>query len=53
MLDTQGPEFDRTLNAVTRKLTNEALRDMNAAVDLEKRRPAEVARQFLEKNGLL
>jgi osmoprotectant transport system substrate-binding protein len=49
----QGPEFARTLNAVTTKLTNEALREMNAEVDLEHRSPVDVARQFLRANGLL
>ena len=53
VLAAQGPVFARTLNAVTTKLTNEALRDMNAAVDLERRSPAEVAREFLRKHELL
>jgi osmoprotectant transport system substrate-binding protein len=53
VLREQGPEFARTLNAVSAKLTNDALQSMNAAVDLRKQRPADVARRFLLRNGLL
>jgi osmoprotectant transport system substrate-binding protein len=49
----EGPEFRRTLNAVSAKLTNAALQRMNAAVDLSKQKPADVARRFLQQNGLL
>src|SRR3954452_12376936 len=53
VLREEGPEFARTLNAVSAKLTNEALQRMNAAVDLRKEKPADVARRFLLQNGLL
>src|SRR3954462_8634710 len=53
VLREQGPEFARMLNAVSAKLTNEALQRMNAAVDLRKQKPADVARHFLLQNGLL
>jgi osmoprotectant transport system substrate-binding protein len=53
MLRRQGPAFAVTLNAVTAKLTNDALQQMNAAVDLDKQRPAAVARRFLRARGLL
>jgi osmoprotectant transport system substrate-binding protein len=53
VLREQGPEFARTLNAVSARLTNDALRGMNAAVDLRKQKPADVARSFLLQNGLL
>ena len=53
VLSEQGPEFSRTLNAVSAKLTNDALQKMNAAVDLKKRKPADVARDFLRASGLL
>jgi osmoprotectant transport system substrate-binding protein len=52
-LDAMGPEFQDTMNAVTSKLTNEALQKMNGAVDLDKQKPADVAKQFLQANGLL
>ncbi len=53
VLRRQGPEFKRLVNAISAKLTNRALRKMNAAVDLDGRKPAEVAREFLMENGLL
>ena len=52
VLREQGPEFARTLNAVSAKLTNDALQGMNAAVDLRNQKPADVARRFLVQNGL-
>ncbi len=50
---TQGPAFAETLNAVSATLTNEAMQKMNAAVDLDKRKPAAVAKKFLEANDLV
>ena len=52
VLREQGPEFARTLNAVSAKLTNDALQGMNAAVDLRKQKPADVARRFLLQHDL-
>ena len=52
-LKAQGPEFAATLNAVSAKLTEEAMRRMNAAVDIDKRKPAAVAKAFLEANQLV
>src|SRR3954464_11530477 len=53
VLRAQGPQFARTLNTVSAKLTNEALQNMNAAVDLRKQKPADVDRRFLQQHGLL
>jgi osmoprotectant transport system substrate-binding protein len=52
VLSAQGPAFAETLNAVSSKLTVEAMRKMNAAVDLDKQDPAKVADSFLKANGL-
>ena len=52
VLNAQGSDFADTLNAVSAKLTTEAMQKMNAAVDLDKQKPAEVAKQFLQANGL-
>jgi osmoprotectant transport system substrate-binding protein len=52
VLREQGPAFARTLDAVSAKLTNNALRNMNAAVDLASEKPASVAARFLRQNGL-
>jgi osmoprotectant transport system substrate-binding protein len=53
VLKAQGPEFATTLNAVSAKLTNEAMQKMNGAVDLDKKAPGAVAKAFLEANSLL
>ncbi|MEA2149433.1 MAG: osmoprotectant transport system substrate-binding protein [Solirubrobacteraceae bacterium] len=53
VLDAQGPEFTRILNAVSAKLTNDAMQSMNAAVDISKKKPAVVAQTFLKANGLV
>jgi osmoprotectant transport system substrate-binding protein len=52
VVTAQGPAFAQTLNAVSAKLTVEAMRKMNAAVDLDKQDPAKIADQFLKANGL-
>jgi osmoprotectant transport system substrate-binding protein len=53
VLRRQGPEFERRVNKITENITNRALRKMNGAVDLDGRKPAEVAREFLLEEGLL
>ena len=35
------------------KLTTDAMRKMNAQVDIDGMEPADVAKQFLEREGLL
>lgn len=52
-LKQQGPAFAQTLNAVSIKLTTQAMQHMNAQVDLEHHTPANVAQAFLMANGLL
>ena len=52
VLRRQGPEFGRTLDTVSARLTDEALRRMNAAVDLKGRAPEAVAEEFLRDQGL-
>ena len=52
VLNAQGTDFSDILNAVSAKLTTEAMQKMNAAVDLDKQKPADVAKQFLAANGL-
>ena len=52
VLAAEGPEFTQILNAVSAKLTTQAMQQMNAAVDLDKNSPAAVAKKFLQANGL-
>lgn len=53
VLASQGPEFARVINAVTARLSTQALRVMNASVDLDRQAPRTVAAQFLRANGLI
>jgi osmoprotectant transport system substrate-binding protein len=48
-----GQEFMDIINSVNALLTEEAMTSMNAAVDLDKKKPADVAQQFLQANELL
>jgi osmoprotectant transport system substrate-binding protein len=48
-----GPEFFAVIDDVSGLLTNDAMITMNKAVVLDKQDEAEVARSFLEANGLL
>jgi osmoprotectant transport system substrate-binding protein len=53
VLGAEGPGFARTVNAVSAKLTTAAMRRLNAAVEVQKRTPAEAAHDFLRAQGLL
>jgi osmoprotectant transport system substrate-binding protein len=48
----EGPVFTRTVDAVSARLSVQAMRRMNAAVELDKRRPADVAHDFLRASRL-
>ena len=48
-----GQEFMDVVNSVNKLLTEDAMTSMNAAVDLDKKKPADVAKAFLEANNLL
>jgi osmoprotectant transport system substrate-binding protein len=48
-----GARFVNTVNAVSAKLTLNAIVAMNKAVSVDKKSPARVAKQFLQANGLL
>jgi osmoprotectant transport system substrate-binding protein len=47
------PRLRAAIDAVSAKLTTQAMRRMNGAVDLDRRTPREVATQFLTSQGLL
>jgi osmoprotectant transport system substrate-binding protein len=48
-----GEKYMSVVNAVNRELSQSAMIGMNGQVDLEKRNPADVARQFLQQRGLV
>jgi len=47
-----GQDFMDVINSVNSLLTEEAMTSMNAAVDLDKKKPADVAKAFLDANNL-
>lgn len=53
LVDTLGSEFTDTVDAVTALLTDEAIIAMNSAVAIDQQPEADVAKQFLQENGLL
>ncbi|MHB8693519.1 MAG: ABC transporter substrate-binding protein [Solirubrobacteraceae bacterium] len=53
VLSAEGPAFARTINRVTRLLTLQVMRHLNAQVDIGNQTPAAVARAFLLKHGLV
>ncbi|MBS1871064.1 MAG: hypothetical protein JSS99_15535 [Actinobacteria bacterium] len=52
VLRETGPAFAQTLDAVSGALTTSAMQELNAAVGLDGKSPADVARQFLQAHGL-
>jgi osmoprotectant transport system substrate-binding protein len=48
-----GSSFTKTVNAVSAKLTQDAMVAMNKAVVVDKQSPAAVAKAFLKANGLV
>ena len=52
VLEAHGDGLRDTVDAVSRKLTTNAMRKMNGDVDLRKRKPAAVADEFLRASGL-
>jgi osmoprotectant transport system substrate-binding protein len=48
-----GPNFAKTVDAVSTKLTNAAIIAMNSAVAIDQKQPAAIAKQFLKENGLI
>jgi osmoprotectant transport system substrate-binding protein len=53
LLDRAPADFEETINAVSEKLTEDAIIEMNKAVAIDQQPEREVARQFLDANGLL
>jgi osmoprotectant transport system substrate-binding protein len=52
VIKAEGPAFAATINRVSALLTVQAIRQLNAAVDIYNEDPAAVAQQFLAAHGL-
>jgi osmoprotectant transport system substrate-binding protein len=53
VLAQEGPEFQQTLNDVSKLLTTDAIVAMNKAVQIDQKDPGEVAKAFLQANNML
>jgi glycine betaine/choline ABC-type transport system substrate-binding protein/ABC-type proline/glycine betaine transport system permease subunit len=51
--DAAGPDFQKTVDAVTSGLTTEVMQELNSRVDLDKETPAKVASEYLKEAGYL
>jgi len=47
------PELEEVLNKLAGRIDDSKMAELNAAVDLDKREPKDVAREFLEEEGLI
>jgi len=48
-----GPDFAETIEAVQENLTLEVMQELNARVDIDKEKPADAARSYLEEFGYI
>lgn len=53
VVDTHGEEVLEILDAISAALTEDALIELNAQVEIEQREPRAVAQEWLEANGLI
>jgi osmoprotectant transport system substrate-binding protein len=51
--DQAGADFEKTITLLQEQLTAENMQELNARVDLDKKAPATVAREYLTETGLI
>jgi osmoprotectant transport system substrate-binding protein len=51
--DKAGPDLAKTVDLIQEQLTDENMQELNARVDLDRKDPAEVAREYLTETGLI
>ncbi|HET8754441.1 MAG TPA: glycine betaine ABC transporter substrate-binding protein [Solirubrobacteraceae bacterium] len=51
--DKAGPDLAKTIDLIQEELTDENMQELNARVDLDKKDPAEVAKEYLTETGLI
>jgi osmoprotectant transport system substrate-binding protein len=51
--DQAGPDLERTVELLQRDLTAEAMQELNARVDLDRKTPEQVAGEYLRETGLV
>ena len=53
VIEKAGPDLETTVEMVNEELTDEAMQELNARVDLDKETPEDVAAAYLEETGLV
>jgi osmoprotectant transport system substrate-binding protein len=53
VIDKAGPDLQKTVDLVTKGLTDDVMQELNARVDLDKETPEDVAAQYLKESGLV
>jgi glycine betaine/choline ABC-type transport system substrate-binding protein/ABC-type proline/glycine betaine transport system permease subunit len=53
VVDGAGPDFQKTVDLVTKGLSLEVMQELNSRVDLDKETPAKVAGEYLREAGYL
>jgi osmoprotectant transport system substrate-binding protein len=51
--DAAGPDLAKTIDLIQKPLTDDAMQELDARVDLDKKDPAEVAKEYLQETGLV
>jgi osmoprotectant transport system substrate-binding protein len=51
--DQAGPDLEKTVTLLQEQLTDENMQELNARVDLDKKDPATVAKEYLTETGLI
>jgi osmoprotectant transport system substrate-binding protein len=51
--DQAGPDLEKTITLLQDQLTDENMQELNARVDLDKKDPATVAKEYLTETGLI
>ena len=48
-----APDLAKTIDLIQKPLTDDAMQELDARVDLDKKDPAEVAKEYLQETGLV
>ena len=51
--DQAGPDLAKTIDLLQKQLTDDAMQELDARVDLDKKEAAEVAKEYLQETGLV
>jgi osmoprotectant transport system substrate-binding protein len=52
-LQELGPDAEKVIAEVQKPLTNEVMQELNSRVVLDKKDPAEVAKEYLQESGFI